>query len=203
MRKTIAVDVDDVLARSAEGFVSFSNEQWGSQMTVDDYTEAWDVAWRVDIDEAIARAKIFLTSGVFGTFKYDETALPVLAHLQKRYNLIVVTSRRKILKPQTNEWLDRHFPGIFSGVHFVGIWDDATKDDAHTRLKQTKADMCRELGAEYLIDDQPKHCVAVAEAGLEALLFGTYAWNRHGSLPRAVTRVPNWTAVQEYFDAKS
>ncbi|HJQ08525.1 MAG TPA: hypothetical protein VJ836_03545 [Candidatus Saccharimonadales bacterium] len=40
-RRIIAVDIDDVLSASAEGFVVFSNKQWGTRLTLDDYTEDW------------------------------------------------------------------------------------------------------------------------------------------------------------------
>jgi uncharacterized HAD superfamily protein len=199
-RKTIAID--DVLARSAEGFAAFSNERWGTSMTADDYTEEWTVAWGVSIDEALERSKVLHESGAFGRFANNEAAMTVLEGLRATYDLVVVTSRRIILKSETDTWIEKHFPGIFSGVHYAGIWDETNKDDALIRLKHTKAEICRQIGADYLIDDQLKHCLAAAEAGLAVLLFGDYKWNQHVSLPKNITRTADWGAVQEYFDAQ-
>ena len=50
-RLTIAVDIDDVLARQVEGLVTFSNQRWGTVLTVDDYDEDWGVMWGVDLEE--------------------------------------------------------------------------------------------------------------------------------------------------------
>jgi 5'(3')-deoxyribonucleotidase len=201
-RKTIAIDIDDVLARSAEGFAAFSNEQWGSNMTPDHHTEDWVVAWGVSLDEALERSKVVHASGVMGRYEHYEAALPVLVALHGKYDLVVLTSRRLVLKPETDQWIEDRFPGLFSAVHYAGIWDGTNKDDAYKRLKYTKAEICREIGADYLIDDQLKHCLAAAEAGLEVLLFGNYKWNQSAKLPKKVTRVAGWPAVQEYFDAK-
>lgn len=51
-RLTIAVDIDDVLADNAAGFVTFSNERWGTNLTPDDYGEHWVKVWQVDNDAA-------------------------------------------------------------------------------------------------------------------------------------------------------
>jgi hypothetical protein len=53
------------------------------------------------------------------------------------------------------------------------------------------------------IDDQPKHCVAAADIGIKALLFGEYSWNRTDTLPVGVARVKDWVAVLQYFDEQS
>ena len=41
--------------------------------------------------------------------------------------------------------------------------------------KLTKGMLAKEIKADYLIDDQLKHCSAAAELGIPALLFGVYA----------------------------
>src|SRR5687767_8043156 len=148
-QKTIAIDIDDVLARNAEGFAAYSNERWGTGMLPEHYTEEWAVAWKVPPEEALNRADELHTSGAIGRYAHFEDAVHTLKHLHSRFDLIVVTSRRSILKPETDRWLEKHFPGIFSGVRFAGIWD--TTHDVQHKLNQTKAELCRELGAHYLI----------------------------------------------------
>jgi hypothetical protein len=100
----------------------------------------------------------------------------------------------------TLEWLDRHYQGLFSDVHLAGLFDVLTE---HSH-KGTKVELITRIGADYLIDDQPKHCLAVAQAGGQAILFGDYSWNRNiGPLPKGVTRCLDWVAVKEYFDGRS
>ncbi|HSW99256.1 MAG TPA: hypothetical protein VLF71_05465 [Candidatus Saccharimonadales bacterium] len=195
-RKTIAVDIDDVLSKSAEGFIAFSNERWGMALKPEDYQEEWAVVWGVSLDEALERSIAFHASGAVGRYLPNEAAMPALKKLAKAYDLVAVTSRRKLLQPETDAWMERHFPGIFKELHYAGIWDDLQKKGVEGALKQTKAELCREIGAEYLVDDQIKHCVGAASAGIKALLFGAGTGT---AVPSGVTPVANWAAVKEYF----
>jgi FMN phosphatase YigB (HAD superfamily) len=200
-RKTIAVDIDDVLSKSAEGFIAFSNQRWGLKLKPEDYQEEWAVVWGVPLEEAVKRAEEFHAAGVVGKYEPHEAALPALKKLAKRYNLVAVTSRRSVLKPETDAWMDRHFPGIFQSLHYAGIWDSSTTKNVLHKLNSTKAELLRELGADYLIDDQAKHCLGAAKAGITALLFGP---NNHdsGQLPPKVMRARHWDEVMEFFDAQ-
>jgi len=204
-RKTIAIDIDNVIAASAEGFAEFSNKKWNSGITAEQYSEEWAPLWGVPVEEAIRRAAEFNSSEVHGTYRPLEAAQPVLRNLSRRYNLVRVTSRPAASSKVTNKWLATHFEGLLSEVHYVGIWD---KDhDAATvgrRLQQTKAALCLEIGADYLIDDQLKHCLAAASADINALPFGDSTWNREPvGLPPNVIRVSDWGAIKEYFDGQS
>jgi uncharacterized HAD superfamily protein len=203
-RPIIAVDIDDVLSANAEGFINFSNETWGHNLTKDDYVEDWRQIWKIPLDEAMRRSDQFHASGVVSRYAHIEEAIPVLQRLKRRYELIVVTSRQRNLKEQTVAWLDRYFPDIFQSIHYAGIWDDAEEHNVQERVKHTKARICRELGADYLIDDQIKHCVEAAKAGIRSILFGDYSWNKDlAELPGGVVRAKTWKDVEEYFDAQS
>ena len=197
-RETIAVDIDDVLARSAEAFITFSNQQWGMQLTPEDYQEDWATVWSVPLEEAIARGEILQSfMGVSGHRTFEE-ALPVLRRLAEKFDLVTLTSRREVLKPDTDAWIAQHFPGIFKELHYAGIWDNPP--DVLQALEHTKGELCREIGADYLIDDHPKHCIGAAAAGIRAVLFGDYAWNRgEQSLPNGIVRARRWHDVAEYF----
>ncbi len=194
-RKTIAVDLDDVLSANAKGFVEFSNKRWATSLTVDDFTERWAEMWEVDLEEEKRRAQDFYEARVIRRFETIDRAKPVLSKLAKDYKLVVLTSRVKRMQKDTFDWLEKHFSGIFDDVHFSGFYDELTLD-SHL---YTKAEISREIGADYLIDDQLKHCFAVAGVGIETLLFGEYSWNREVALPPKVTRVKNWQEVGEYF----
>ena len=197
MKRKIAIDIDDVLAASAEAFVAWSNERWGMSLTVDDYEEHWGRMWQLEHDreEAERRADEFHEAGVVGRHRPHEEALPVLKELGDEYDLVIITSRRRSIAAETEEWLKVHYAGVFSEVHFAGMWDSKDPD----RLKATKTEVCRQIGADYLVDDQLKHCLAAAEAGIPAVLFGRYAWNRADKLPHNVTRCEKWEQVRDYF----
>lgn len=195
----VAVDIDDVLSASAAGWVKFSNATWGTSLSVEDYDEDWAKMWKVDHQTAVKRATIIHDSvGMVSAFQHDAEAVVVLRQLVKKYELVITSSRVQKHRLETIEWLNRHFDGIFSEIHLAGIFDEL--QEASVNL--TKGDLIKRVGAQYLIDDQLKHCFAAVEHGAKAILFGDYSWNRSVTLPAGVARAKDWLAVQEYFDGQ-
>jgi uncharacterized HAD superfamily protein len=199
---TIAVDIDDVLTANAEGFVEFSNKKWGTSLTPDDYDEHWAEIWKVSYEEENRRRDEILANDLFLSYRFFDEAKPALEKLKQNHKLVVVSSRSKHISDDTTEWIKTHFKDIFSEIHYAGIWDDLEKSTLE-KLKLTKAEVCRQIGADYLIDDQPKHCLAADVAGIKALLFGDYKWTKVSDLPSSIIRVKNWQEVLEYFDGRS
>jgi uncharacterized HAD superfamily protein len=197
LRPTIAVDIDDVLSANAEGFVAFSNRRYGLQLVPENYSEDWRQVWQVDLAEAEQRANDFHESGVVSDYLAIAGAQSVLQSLKAEYRLIAVTSRQNRIAGRTLDWLDKHYSDIFENVLFAGIFDSKVHDAG--MLKRTKVDVLQQHRASYLIDDQLKHCLAAAQAGIPSVLFGDYRWNQADSLPEGVTRCSGWAAVEEYF----
>ncbi|MDQ5885809.1 MAG: hypothetical protein QG628_206 [Patescibacteria group bacterium] len=199
-KQVIAVDLDDVLASSASAFVEYSNKKWGTNLEVDDYSEHWAQMWGIDIAEALKRRDHIYEQQVQIKLRSMDNAKDVLVHLARNYRLIIVTSRPIVLQKGTIEWIEKYYKGLFEDIHFAGIWDGKHSLDHANTL--TKASIIQELRADYFIDDHPKHCFAVAEAGVQSILFGDYSWSRGLKLPERVTRAENWNAIKEYFDDK-
>lgn len=197
-RPIIAIDIDDVLAKSAPSFVEYSNNHWGTSFVVDDYDENWTKLWQVDNDEAGRRSQEYLGSGILGNYEHNEDAIKVFEKLKENFKLIIVTSRSAWLKETTVDWVKSKYPYVFTDddIYFAGIWDKGVCDEA---IMRDKGDFIMELGANYIIDDQLKHCIGAAQHGIQALLFGDYGWNKIEVLPSRVNRVKNWSEVLEYF----
>lgn len=196
-RPIIAFDIDDVLAKTAEGFTAFSNEQWGTKLVPADFSEDWITMWQVEPEEMLRRSKLFHGSDVVLCYEPNREVIAVLDKLSATYDLRIATSRQSGHKAHTASWVATHFPNYFTDIHYSGIFDDNSLA-AH---KRTKADLLEEIGAEYLIDDQLKHCTAAAERGMKAILFGNYPWNQADVLPENVHRCATWKEVEEYFNA--
>jgi uncharacterized HAD superfamily protein len=198
MKQTIAVDVDDVLAAEAEFVIAYSNKHWDHELTLEDYQENWGEMWNVDIDEVERRAAKLHMPGLVTSYRLMEGASDALRILKENYKLVILTSRRDVVRDETLAWLNDVFADVFSEVHFTGFWDTIS-EESHLL---TKGELAKQIGADFLIDDQPKHCFAAAEAGVESLLFGDYAQSRNLTLPKGVTRCKNWGEVLEYFDGR-
>ncbi|CAN5610997.1 hypothetical protein BH23PAT1_BH23PAT1_3910 [soil metagenome] len=194
-RQTIAVDIDDVLAAHAEAFIDFSNKKYGTSLTLEDYHDHWSYVWKVEYSEIERRAKEFHVPKSVMQYKLIQEADKAIHRLSGNYDLVIVSARGQDLLQTTREWIDNYFAGLFVDTHFVPIWEPNNT--------VTKADICKQIGAAYLIDDVPGHCNIAAEEGITALLFGDYAWNRHEKIADKVVRVKNWQEVVEYFYGKS
>ena len=192
----IAVDIDDVLAVHAEAMVAYSNLTFGTSLTLDDYSEHWSQMWQIDHEETSRRSDEYHNTDDMKYYKHHEDAVGVLKRLAKDYKLIIVTARRKQVTELTKAWIEKHFKGVFEAIYHASIWDTTITSDSFTA---TKADLCHELGVSYLIDDQSKHCNAVQEKGIQAIMFGDYPWNRQDLVHPYVVKCPNWQAVENYF----
>lgn len=192
----IALDIDDVLSHTAQTIINYGNEKWGHDHTLDDFNERMSEMWRVDADEAHRRWNEFMYSGNFETLAPIIEARQALEKLQARYTLIAVTSRRESLLDITQLWIDRNYPNLITEVHSAGIYG-RDLPDAHLL---TKADKLLSLGADFLIDDQPKHCIGASAAGIQSILFGGYPWQTALSVPKQVIICDSWRAVTRYFE---
>ena len=193
----IALDIDDVLSCTAQTIVDYGNATWGHAHTLNDFNERMSEMWQVAAEEANRRWTEFMYSGNFETFTPIPEARQALEKLQSWYTLIAVTSRRESLLDITERWLDRYYPGLIAEVHSAGIYG-RDLPDSHLL---TKADKLLSLGADFLVDDQPKHCIGAHEAGIRSILFGGYPWQTSVDVPDRVMKCRDWQAVTSYFEA--
>ena len=198
MKKTIAIDIDDVLALTAQEFISYSNNTWGTKLTIEDYHEHWAKLWGVSNQEAQKRSDHFHGSGALDSVRPRSDSLIALRSLKRKYDLVLVTSRRSITQGTTAQWIQLHYPDLFLEIHHADMWNTITDQSNHV----TKRDVLEQIGAHYLIDDHLKHCKAAAEAGIDAVLFGNYSWNQAEILPPRVVRCVDWQEVLAYFETK-
>ncbi len=113
-------------------------------------------------------------------------ALPVLKELKKFYQLIVVTARLHSLGEITRQYIDLHFPEIFEEVIFASYQID----------RKPKHVICKEIGADIIIDDRLTYVTEYAAEGMRPILFGDYPWNRADVLPDGVVRAASWGDVE-------
>lgn len=190
-KPVIGVDIDDVIAAHIPDFVAYSNSMYGTDISEDTYHEDWPLLWNMSREETMKRARQFHDDRV-PHFTPIDGAYEVLNALRKKYSLVIVTARPQYTIDITHQWVEEYFGNIFTERHFVPIWE--------LNNSATKADICKQIGADYLIDDLPRHCNVAAEVGVKPLLFGEYAWRNHHPLHDAVTKVADWQAVARYFD---
>lgn len=196
--KTIAIDIDNVLAQSAISFVEQSNALFNSSITLEDYSENWSQMWGVSNEEAERRGTILRDHQIQKHYMPVEGAVGAINQLSRNFKIVLVTSRRKQAEQLTREWLTKYFDHKFDEIIFANFWDDIKKS-AHG-YKLHKGELYQAIGADFVIDDHLKHCLAAVEQGAQAILFGDYPWNQKATHTSGMTRCVSWAEVQEYFN---
>lgn len=194
-RLVIAFDCDDVLIPTAEPIVKNYNSRFGTHLQLHhlyshDDLEPWGAA---TYDEAIGRVFDFLRTEEHALIAPHADTIKAIYDLAKDHELHVVTGRPSFLKIITKDALDTHFPGCFKSIEHTNYITLSTD----TEVKRTKSDVCRTLGADILVDDHVAHADDVLSAGLKAIVFGNYPWNRRAVLPEGMVRCEDWTSVKE------
>ncbi|MBR9706919.1 MAG: hypothetical protein GOV15_00605 [Candidatus Diapherotrites archaeon] len=117
-------------------------------------------------------------------------AIQAIKELNKKHELVIVTSRRPHMQRMTLKWLDKYFPGQFKQIYF-------TTTNLHgPRDKKQKAEKCVKAHIPLLIDDSLSYAKHCAEKGINVLLY-TQPWNQKPGeqLPKKITRVKNWKGI--------
>jgi uncharacterized HAD superfamily protein len=195
-RPIIALDIDDVLAGSMTAVRLMVNKQLGVELQPEHYAVAgdyWGYYESIWASHGLAISFDDLDEKTLKDMYLPfEKAAPVLTKLAKHYRLVVITSRNENWRELTRQWSKQHFPGLISDIVFAGSKEHA--------IKRTKGEVCAELGAEWLIDDNLEHCIDAAKYGVQPILFGMYGWQR--GAPEDMIRCKDWTAVEECFDGR-
>jgi uncharacterized HAD superfamily protein len=107
---------------------------------------------------------------------------------QKGYNLFLVTGRKYSLTQETNLWIEKYFPGIFSGIHFTNTYSGSG-------IKLKKSQVCKELNAKIIIEDDLMHITDCVSNDIQVMVYN-HPWNQR-DLPKNITRVSSWNEILE------
>lgn len=192
----IAIDCDEVLMPLHEPLMLHHNDTYGTDYAIPDPAGRYYLDQYTDEPHDVVMDKVrrFVGSPEFGGLEPIKDSVETINHLTNRYTLAVVTARQDFMQEITKETLRRYFGKSFESIHFTPY--------AGNGKHASKLEVCQELGANFIIDDTLLTVTSCAKAGLEAILFGEYHWNKSVHLPPGVSRCKDWAAVKEYFDAR-
>lgn len=193
--RRIAVDLDDVLFDFIGEFFEWHNELHGTALDPNEtvFDKLWE-AWSGTKEEASERVPRFFQELDMLSVAPMEGAVQAIRWLKQSCSLCIVSARDPGSQEVTNQWLAKYFPGAFEEV-ILGVGNPMADGQP-----LSKTDVCMQLGARLLIDDQLVHAIEAEEAGIPVLLFGHRPWNRVGELPSNVRRVEGWPQVRAILE---
>ncbi len=190
-KKKVGVDLDDVLLNLSPALCAYHNARHGTNLVRDDIKDydLWNIL-------ECSKEEVYELVEAFYDSPEHLAALPVsgaheaLQALMERYEFAIVTAKPKRLRDMTQKWIDRHFPGIFTSIHFTGNYHlDPT-------MKPGKRAICEELGIGIFIDDALSNIHDLAPIMDRVFLLDS-PWNRQEVPYDSVTRVFSWDDIRE------
>lgn len=164
----IAVDIDEVLVPFL-----FPMAQWrGVHLPrKEKYPYLYRDIFSISEPESQKMVRAFYSSQAFKNLKPIPGARAKLSALRQNADKIyVVTGRQDIVRDTTEWWLEKYFPDIF---------DDLILTNSFTPLEVKKADICRSLALDTMIDDNIGICTDCINSGINAIHFvgeDVYPW---------------------------
>lgn len=190
-KKVIAVDIDEVLADFFTYFVYFHNLMYKTSVSRDDMTKYYlHQAFNVDREEMSIRYLEFKSLHLLERLEPIKGAKKGIKRLfEMGFEPHLVTARPQIIEEETVRWLKIHFKEFELPIHFT---HPATGRVRHRK----KSEICKEIGAEILIDDHIDNALDCAENGIKVFLMDA-PWNQTEDLPENVVRVKSWKEIVE------
>jgi uncharacterized HAD superfamily protein len=173
--KVVAVDIDEVLCHFIPSLAKFHNNNYGTALTSESFVSyQFHEVWGGTSSDSVIKMETFYESNYFlqelnpvdGAYE----ALKALKESVPDLELHLVTARQLTLEEQTKTWISKHYPDLFTDIHFGNHYSTSGK-------KRSKPEMCKEIKACCLIDDSQIYAGQCAKENIPTILFGNYAWN--------------------------
>lgn len=183
--KIIAVDIDEVLSETLKSMLKkhkykFNNHKVEWEDLVD--YNVWNIEslWLTKNQAIRIFARFQLWSWLFNKIEPVQWAKKNIQRLKEQwYKFYAITARLTVLKPATLLWLNRHFFWCFEKVIFANFF---------TKWEKKKSDICKEIWAKIIIEDNLDTCIDCANQWIKCYLFDKPR-NQLEKLPEWITRV--------------
>ena|SRR3989344_6564989 len=158
----IGIDFDDVVAEFTESLMDYYNKKYGKKVSKEEILIwDWGLYWGIPREEAIKRVNIF-----HETYKVEdifplEKAIDSLNEIMIKHKVIIITGRPVRFKHRVEEWLQHHLKRRLEVIR---------AGEFHKGQAATKAEICKELGIEVLLEDSGETALDCANSEIKVLL---------------------------------
>lgn len=191
--KIIWVDLDECLASTIDKLlIENDNKIWDLIVEVKDIVNYYVhkiPGTNLDEEKAIQlfRSTLFWDHWK-NLIKPIEWSLEKLLELKSQWHdLQIITARHDELSNYTYDWLEQNYPSIFKDVHFA--WH-------FTKGHRNKSEICKDIWAKTLIEDNYDYALDVANHWIKAYLFNK-PWNNHiKEIHKNMIRFGHWDKLK-------
>ncbi len=184
----LGIDLDGPLVHFVEAYLRFHNRIYSTRFSPREIRKHY-MREQLGVSEEQHSKDIFafFESPEYGTLRPVHAALQIVRALREQHTLLVVTARSLNWQSLTAATVQQYYPDCFEGIHHTtGYgWTPRAK----------KAQVCKDLRLDALIEDCVENAIEVAQEGLPVLLISR-PWNQdYCPLPKYVRRI-RWTTVE-------
>ena len=175
----VGVDLDEVLVQFCDEMTKYYNAKFSKTLGSSDYDgRQWSDVWQMTQDQVNDLIHEFAETEIFDSLEPVPGSIETLKRLKmtNQFEFFIITARGNHLNKKTHVWVKKHFDNIFTGIEFGNTFGQ----DKQSPKKREKADICRELKCDYLIDDMKSNLKNCSKFNIQGILFnflGTYQWS--------------------------
>lgn len=184
----IGVDIDEVLVEFFKKYLELFNPKFGKSIKLHEMNRfnIWDIT-DVSKEDALRLVEDFYDSNSFEQMDLVEGAKESLANLKNIGKIFFITSRPERMKEKTNIFLKKLFGESDFDLYFSGgVWNNS----------KTKGELCKELGIDIFIEDNPDFALDCAQRGIKTFLLDK-PWNKDYQKHNNLFKVKNWGEILE------
>jgi 5'(3')-deoxyribonucleotidase len=187
-KRIIAIDCDDVLINASQFLADTYNNLYGTNVQLATVHSSKNPDWQADRAEVFRRLHQIQLSEEFLAIAPRPDAIEVIPRLSERFELHLVTARELPVLPVTTQMVERYFPGYITDIRHVGA-------------DHSKGEVCQEIRASVMIDDNVRHLDDALKHGVEVTMcFGDYPWQleQHQVAEQLhIVRCRNWYEIEK------
>lgn len=179
----LAIDIDEVLMPFAKPM-----SKWrGYKMPTNKHAYVYTDMFNISEKESRSMVKEFYFSDEIKVIKPIPYSRRKLQEFRPKVKKIyAVTGRQSEARDITEEWLQKYFPDIF---------DDLIITNSYTINEVNKADICRSLDIDVIIDDMYSTCKMCKHAGTNAIHFSGFSKKRYNWCDHNDMSVIGWENI--------
>jgi len=167
-KPVIAFDFDDTLLYTTRGFIDWYNSTYKTFLRYEDVVADMGTFLGITREAELTLWALFFSTDAFNVLKPTPHAVDVLHALHTNYDLVLITNREIEFKESLFVWVNTFIPNIFSRIIFARDFPEG---------KRPKGELCKEIGALCLVDDEPWNLVSAKESGVLPIIFDA-PWNQ-------------------------
>ncbi len=186
---TVAIDCDDVLVPTAHDAVLYYNTTYATSVDISRYYDGSAEDWGAEDLQVVNQRLESYHKEVF----FNKPPMPSpeaiisIKSLASVHKLHLVTGRADFLAPVTEVMVSTYFLDCFQEVIHTNHF--------RAECSRSKGQVCKEIGADILIDDGLMHCESAIEEGVEMALLLDQPWNRKDKLHHRIKRCGDWGII--------